>query len=878
MDRQDSVGSGATSRSPSPISSTNTSPEPTPPSTPKGSFRGRTTSESGPALSVGPKDADEVQGQVAAELNERKTTMNRVSSWLRGLKGRRGSDPEMRSELLFEISEPQGPSSADAAGLMKTEELKKSREKNRKRLEKEVDLSSPSSIATNAFTIVTGTPPHKLSPLEKEVLQDEFRSMLEEHVNEKAPNYAELSKSMVQVVRKHSPVRQLTPNMSDYFDGLNRKVFSSSQMRSVQVELSCDSFVKMMGGAADEIIKQLRTPLFDRLFEGTTGVEQEDAYREIEGEIESHQKMLTQLEEQINRHDNDHPLFTRMLGDIQVMRTKLESQRSLLSTLRLQDFRGQQNYQSAAVISLEAFIDLLRTEKQAGNIKEPVTEEAARLSAKLECIRVLSSDQLRPNIVGDLINLEKELEALAHKFGISKVFKKAMVKARSERGWEPIVRMVPVRHGLETRLYRNTMMPMGMLLGYPGGVPSTGQGVIDKPCNGWLVEERSPEGRLTSRYVRSAVPDPYKAEGGDRVVGGHRRAELEYVTGLLSEYGGNADLLERRFGTEAKAFTPRIVLESYLTTDQFRNRTHLSDNEVEMNARAYDNFATIADESEDGEKYERIEFTDNQGIKRVTFVKSRPGEAGVSVPEPHRLEFTDAQGRPRAIYINKPKVALISCGSNFLALNLFVQVFTRSWNTADSFTQDAITQTLGKPEVGAELEGWVGEYLEDYQRRYGRAHPQLPRIQQLADEWRATVQLKEHHTAKVDTFKLINPSDAIWELIRDPNTLMEGQVPAEDAMVPVVRIRFCKSGKDRTGAGCASADRYRRELDTTGRVSVGEGKVTEDRMFNSQSGAITSQLEAQLANGYMGYKTNGEAKRLGEKVDKARRFKDRELD
>lgn len=876
MSRQDSIGSGTPPGGPSPVSSTNTSPESSPSSTPAGSFRGRTTSERAPTLSVRSKDAEEVPDPVASRLTERKTTREKVGSWLKSLKKRRGSDPEVRSESVSETGRPGRPASADVAGLLKTEDLKKTREKNRKRLEKEIDFSSPNSIATNIFTAVTGDLPGKLSPVDKEMLRDEFRSILEEHVNEMAPDYAALSGRMMQAVREHSPVRQLTPNMSGYFDALHRKVFCCGQMREVRVEPDCDSLVKMMAGAVEGVAKQLRIPLFDRLFEGVTGVEQDETYRKIEAETDANQKMLTQLEEQINRLDNDHSLFGIMLSDIKVMRDKLEHQKLLLNTLRSQDFRGQQNYQSAAEISLSAVIDLLRTEKQAGHIRESVAEDAAFLDAQLQGIRALSSDQLRPNIVGDLIKLEKQLEAVAHKFGISKAFKKAMVKARSEKGWEPIVRMVPVRHGLETRLYESKMTPVGMLLGYSGGVPSTGQDVIDKPCNGWVCEERSPEGRLTSRYVRSAVPDPYNAEAGERVIGGHRRAALEYVAGLLSEYGGDADLLEQRFGTEDKAFTPKIALESYLTTDQFRRRTGLSDNELEMNARAYDNFATMADDHGDNDKFTRVEFTDEQGRQRITYV-NKVGDGDVNV-KPHRLEFTDAQGRPRAIYIKKPEVILISCGSNFLALNPFVQMFTRSWNTADPFTRDAVVRALGKPEAGAGLQGWVGEYLDDYQKRNGRKHPETARIQQLADEWRAMVQLKEHHTAKVDTFKLVNPSDAIWELLRDPGTLMEGQVPQEGVIVPVVRVRFCKSGKDRTGAGCASADRYRRELDTTGRVPVSEGVVTQDRKFNSQAGAVTSQLEAQLANGYMGYKTNGEARRLGDNVDKARRFKDRELD
>lgn len=419
-----------------------------------------------------------------------------------------------------------------------------------------------------------------------------------------------------------------------------------------------------------------------------------------------------------------------------------------------------------------------------------------------------------------------------------------MVTARSKNGWEPIERTIPVRHGLETRLYQNKLTPAGQLLGYKGGGgPSTGQKVIDKPCNAWVCEERSPEGNLTSRYVRSAVPDPYNAEGSDRVNGGFRRAELQYVAGLLSEYGGDAELLERRFGKESQAFTPRILMESFLTTDQFRSKSGISDDELQMNARAYDNFATLC-------------------------------KGG----EPHRIDFTDAQGQSRSIYINKPEVALISCGSNFLALNRWVQHFTRSWGTADPFNQDAVSQMLGESGPGAKLGGWVGEYLQDYQSRHNGPHPRINQIQKLADEWRATVQLKEHHTARLDTFKLVNPADAIWELIRDPATLSEGQVPLPEAMVPVVRVKFCKSGKDRTGAGCSSADRYRRELDTIGRVPVGEPVLTQDRRFNAQAGAITSQLEAQLANGYMGYKTNGESSLLGETIDKARRFKDQELD
>lgn len=277
---------------------------------------------------------------------------------------------------------------------------------------------------------------------------------------------------------------------------------------------------------------------------------------------------------------------------------------------------------------------------------------------------------------------------------------------------------------------------------------------------------------------------------------------LQIAGALLAEFDGNADLLVQTYGNKRQPVELHIMLESFLTTDQFRAKTGIHDNEVDMNARAHQNFASLT--MPDG--------------------------------SPRPIVFPDASGKMRVIYIKKPEVTLISCGSDALALNPTIQFFTRSWPTADAFDHDAVSKVLGDPNPGAELGGWVGEYLADYQDKHGAPHPNQKDIRDLADEWRSVVLFGEHHTAERDTFKLLNPVDLMAQLLRDPESLGEGAVPAPGSKLPILCFKFCKSGKDRTGAGTASSDRYSHEHDMTSRVTVSEPGLTQDRRYNAQLG------------------------------------------
>ena len=848
MDRSDNASSS--SRPTSPVSSTASSPGSSPPPSPTGSFRGRDTSPEEPTQSIRPDGSMELPAQPPEKLKKRKVSIRETLGSLfkfTSKEGRRHSAPLLESGAEPTISGPQHnrPVSADADVLIRAEAFQKVRQKNRERADRNSNLSDPDSLGSRAFYAATGVSASELSAIEKEILQDELRGYLESKINKGEPSPPLLSKELVFVIKESMPALQLTPRTSAYMKRQHGRSSYAHCVRQMSGSLAPEllkSQAAAFGGAVQGTMSQLRIPVFDKLFKGASAEEQAQAYERLQEGAKNTLDSLESLKKQLE-NTSDHDLVFYMLEDIETMIGLIEEQQQMLHVLRKQDFRNGRNYIDGARVLLSTAEKIFDPDKVNGKYREAATAARDAATTQLQKLDSILPDQLRPNIIGDLKQLEKSLLEAAGKCGVAKPFKEELRGARSKEGWETLESLVPVRRGAVTRLYRNKAVPLGVMMGEPGtGVPSTCQDVTDKPCNAFVCESRAPDGRLTSRYMRSAVPDPYKAKN-HRQEGGQRRGELQIAAALLAEYGGDADRLEKAYGTEEQAAELHILLESFLTTDQFRARTHIHDNEVEMNARAHESFANLS--NPDG--------------------------------SPRPVSFTDANGKLRTIYIKKPEVALISCGSNALALNRRIQIFTRSWPTADAFNHDAVNRVLGEPTPGARLGGWVGDYLADYQDRHGHPHPNWGKIHELAEEWRSVILFNEHHTAELDTFKLVNPADLMVQLLREPESLKEGAVPDSGSRLPILRFKFCKSGKDRTGAGAASGDRYSQEFDMTNRVSVAEPGLTADRRFNAQAAALTNQLYVQLKNGNMGYKNDGEAKLLGETVHKARLYKDRHL-
>ena len=177
--------------------------------------------------------------------------------------------------------------------------------------------------------------------------------------------------------------------------------------------------------------------------------------------------------------------------------------------------------------------------------------------------------------------------------------------------------------------------------------------------------------------------------------------------------------------------------------------------------------------------------------------------------------------------------------------------------------------------------GWVQDRLNKFESVYGYPHPNESAILHDVNEWRSIILTKEHHQADYDTFKGTNYPARICNLLRHDNAAVKAflkEHPSQEAdydpdqELDVIVIRFCKSGKDRTGAGVASASRMMAEYDATALTTVSEPSLTEDRRFNAQGFAMTMQPTIQMWNGAMGYKTDGERELLGEVIHEARKY------
>ncbi|WP_281645429.1 inositol phosphate phosphatase SopB [Parendozoicomonas sp. Alg238-R29] len=762
--------------------------------------------------------------------------------------------------------------------------ISKLRSNNREKFSEWTNLDDPKSLGSTVFKNITGTTTQFLSDVERKYLQETMLEHIEPLIGRGEPE-TEASKLIERVIVEESLATQLLPNLN----GLIKSQSSSStpcpivltkltypqgansdgDIQAKAIQAQAKAILEKLRIIFPEVMSTLRTQYFEALHSGSP-TEQSAAYDRLQVNLLTAKGKILRCNQLIVLDENSSE-FTKLLKkDLDLIVKKLNQELELLNTLQAQDYRVEDNYIHGAKSVLDPAWALIQSERFPTKPKKDVKAFKTFVKTKREELSKLDRDKIRPSIIRDLRLLQEECYELAKNIKMKPVEKpaaqaskeekelegesnklrtilKADVQAwRSEHGWQPTSFLVPVRQGLKTALYTIDVRTVESMFGRQGGVPSTAQHVTDKPCNALVHTVRSTVTNTpVDNCIRSAVLTPYMEDNEDkRTKGTTERARQEIVAGLLNQFDGDAEALEKFCGTEAHAANIEVLLNSYLTTDKARSYLHIHDNELKMHVTTCEALQAL---------------TSNGG-------------------HPTQITFEDKHGNMRTIYV-RPKLAVTCCGSNGIALKW--GELTRPWHVADIYNRDAVLEMTGSEFPDDDIEGWVGERLNQFESTYRCEHPNRERIIRAVNEWRTIILLDEHHEAKNDTFKGTNPPDEILNLLRTDNAAvaacMREHPPTEDdaaraprVLNPIV-IRFCKSGKDRTGAGVASISRRMAEADMTGRNTISEPSFTEDRQFNAQAFAMSMQMLIQLWNGAMGYKTDGEKNLIGPTLHAARK-------
>ena len=750
---------------------------------------------------------------------------------------------------------------------------KELRSKRREQIIKQADLASPKSKAAEVFKLLAGKPAAEtMTEPEARYLTDKIIKHLESDTLD-ADFDAKMMGTISRVIDKECILADAAPELDKWLrthSKSSHKRFSVSHLKlNEEMKVPDDKKgLSMVLAGFDKCLENctatLRVNYLEELLQSGTAEEQLKAYENqrerLIKESETVSTYCTMLNEYSTGVDDKSGLIPCVNQTLKGMEEKLKFQLTVLDSLKKADFRYQRYFVEEAVVLCSATANVLGS-KEAKSVTDP------EKLACLEQLRVLAEqtgislpknlDELRPRIVADLMELQKQFKKLAKGAGLKHQFDRVLTDHRMAGNWPELVEDIPVRTGLKTQLFRSTNTPHETIVGEVGAVPSTAQDVTHKPCNGW-VHSLSPvdgEGRLNKCY-RSAVPTPYKVKNTEqRMQGAEKRSEKQLLDSLLMEFDGDADKLEAFCGTPENAAECPMLGISYLTMDWIRNATGIHDDELGMAQDAASGFNKLV--------------TSNTEIKPLTFI--------------------DKEGKARSIFL-KPEMAMISCGCNDLALS-GLKYFTFPWGPADAFNQDSIETMTGSDVPEDPIEGWVGTSLDHYRTKYDRPHPNEKDVRKKVEEWRAMMLLEEHHSAHADSFKAANYPGHIAAMLREdhPTVLKDltamkaerqrreqaGEPVAELGNVPrrfpIQVFAFCKSGKDRTGAGMASLDRVVAEHYMDGLTTVSEPVINKDRMNNAQNFAIVIQAYLQWLNGAMGSKTNGEDNLLGKVVCKARK-------
>ena len=831
----------------------------------EGSYSGYSVSPSTSSIQQTPELDSVARDEV---IHQRRSLVGRAARFFGGSQYLRPHSASSSSSDISDASETLPDPSKEISQKVRRSAIRiyeARRKENRAMFKAWVDLSSPSSIGFNIFKSAAGIPPDKLSPVERTYLQEEMLRQIEPLINRADPCEA-IMERMKQVVQTQTLSSQLMPAMDNWWKHQRGKAVSplvltysfASVLDDPDNAMAKEVWAKVQENLP-EVISQLRVQYYERLHTGTVA-QQQRAYDQLKFELIRLKSKIAAQNEKLNITENSSAFARAMKEDLDALLIHLDDEKKLINIMHAQDYRLDSFYKEGARSVLEPAMALIRSprypkeSKHAKAFKEFVETKYAELTQ-------LSEAEIHPDIIADLRILENKCMELAEKVQLETVSRdkkkeklKKVLKAdiqswRSTHGWTPLTMIVPVRHGIRTVGYVTTINPLEGIFGRPGGVPSTAQDVLDRPCNAMQHVLYQPDGktRLDS-CIRSAVPDPYmEADPEQRKKGARIRAEQEIIGGLLEQFDNDAEKLEAFCNTSENAAEIDVLIQSYLTTDKFRSKFHVHDDELNMHINACDAFESLI--HEDGSPT-RLSFRDKQGVKRTIFIK--------------------------------PRMAVTCCGANSIALSK-AQHIARPWQVADGYNRHAVRTLTGSELPDADIGGWFGERLNRYESIYHRPHPNLEDIRSEIEEWRACVLLDEHHKADYDTFKVSNFPAHVFDLLRDDNPAVKADIASHPALednptveagsqLNPVMIRFCKSGKDRTGAGLASMSRFTTEYDRMRLPTICEPSFCADRQFNAQACAMVLHPLVQLWNGAMGYKNDGDKHLLGKELHEARKY------
>ncbi len=845
---------------------------------------------------------------------------------------------ELESTSTTSLEETTEPKSTKRSGqyLSKraalTDKYKKRRSENRSKLAEMSDLKTPGSRGVEFFKATTGLKDPQFAFMEHELdfLQDEMRRQLEPHINRDDFEVKALT-ILPKVIAKGGLGSQLLPELDQWHrertGNPNAPMILSqlsppAELVTVSPELAAQDPEQVAQKAELKVlwaqlqhefksaIPALRTCYFDEILKEGTMEEQVGAYdrleRGIQDRVDRLKSLITELKRLSVAVQDQSGFMAALEQGAEGVVAKLESQQETLEVYKRSDFRYQQAFieeMALTMASVETFLksDLVKDISQDLKPKSKQAKALKELGDYIKSFQLPKNPQeLSPTIVADMKLIKEWCLDKVEEAGTTKEQKKALKHAlkdqlrddRMQLSWESVVEEIPARAGLHQELFESSNEPVEAMFGRVGSVPSTAQGVEDKPCNAWGHKLRSIGGRgILNKCLRSAVPTPYELKKEKGVKDTERAKELakarrenaaaerarqQLISNLLLEFDGSAEKLEEALGTPDKAAECPMMVISYLTTDKTRHRTGKHDDEFTMQLEAVKGFG---------------ELTTKKGELR-------------------ELAFTDKEGKPRKIFL-KPKLAPVACACNDLALTALKYVMF-PWELADKLNQSSVEDVTGSELPEEPVGGWAGEYLADYELKYKRPHPHTELVENLVNEWRIMLLLEEQHEAQNDTFKPANFPAAIAMLLREDNPFVMDDIdralrarsrerldtiteePTDEVQndqsptdsisslsgtepevvpyrLPIQVFGFCKSGKDRTGAGMGSLDRFLVEIYLNHLTAIGEPVPTLDRRFNAQNFALFVQMKIQHKNGAMGYKTNGEDNLVGSTVKKARK-------
>ncbi|MGI9278681.1 MAG: inositol phosphate phosphatase SopB [Endozoicomonas sp.] len=760
------------------------------------------------------------------------------------------------------------------------EKYRKLRSENRKKIDAMVDLKNPASLGATLFQAITKQDPRlALLEFEAEYLQEEMCQHLEPHINR--PDFDSWAASaLTKVIKGGGIASGFFPKLDQWHraHSRNSEIPMSLSKLSIPKELENPPVeLKMCWANTHQLLKGmipvLRTNYFEELLKEGTEDEQKNAYVRLRANLQGHissvdQQLLTLRSLAVGI---DQTGFVSALEEtLEGLKEHLLQQQDVVDIFERQDFRYQGDYISDMALTLGS-VDTFLKSNAVKQIK-PSTKEGKAIKALKEFTSKVEIPtdprELRPTIVADLKTAKDHMAECAEAAGLKHKYKKQLTEDRMQMAWPTIIQTIPARLGSRTALVESWNQPLEETFGRPGCVPSTAQNVADRPCNAWghTLQPHDGKGTLV-KFVRSAVPTPYELKKGkstkqsgatektklqwqeQRLVGAREKAKQQLIDGLLMEVGGDVGQLEAICGKPEKAAICPMLPISYLTTDLTRHYSGKHDDEFTMHLEALAGFTALI---------------------------SKPDEI-------KEIEFKDKNGQQRKIYL-KPSVAPVSCACNSLAFKFDAVTFP--WGLSDDLNRLSVEDVTGSELPEDPIGGWAGEYLEAFERKHKRPHPLTEDIKKLVDEWRIMLLLEEHHSQGNDTFKAGDFPAAISLMLREDHPLViediekatelqdvdltdVDAVSDEPYRFPIQLFLFCKSGKDRTGAGSAALDRFMTEHYLSKLTSVVEPLFSKDRLYNAQNFSIFVQLKIQYLNGALAYKTGGE--QVGETVSKGRK-------